>query len=269
MYSLTCCLPYVRVNIRHYFWFGQITGGRQCCVFPVLTVAVCLCVPQEKVIPCLLRLKQASDPGLRAAVREALALVGYQTPVKGRGIRILSIDGGGLRYKFNSSSYLCCKIWETDVHLWETLTTYLESKVVVKKINCCFLTIIILQLIPIVVTLCSLSCTVFSLFMAFCLCLFLLSEDSLHFRRYTSWKPWPENPFTNSSIISVVSAQVRCPPAPVFVHVCECVWIMRAECEIADWLHWLHTDPFVEVLLFWLQFSVQISLSKSGVLALK
>ncbi|XP_013875195.1 calcium-independent phospholipase A2-gamma [Austrofundulus limnaeus] len=52
---------------------------------------------KEKVIPCLLRLKQANDPGLRAAVREALALVGYQEPVQGRGIRILSIDGGGLR----------------------------------------------------------------------------------------------------------------------------------------------------------------------------
>ncbi|XP_058501955.1 calcium-independent phospholipase A2-gamma-like isoform X1 [Solea solea] len=52
---------------------------------------------KEKVIPCLLRLKQASDPGLSAAVREALALVGYHKPVKGRGIRILSIDGGGLR----------------------------------------------------------------------------------------------------------------------------------------------------------------------------
>ncbi|XP_045892890.1 calcium-independent phospholipase A2-gamma-like isoform X2 [Micropterus dolomieu] len=52
---------------------------------------------KEKVIPCLLRLKQANDPGLRAAVREALALVGYHAPVKGRGIRILSIDGGGLR----------------------------------------------------------------------------------------------------------------------------------------------------------------------------
>ncbi|XP_053282836.1 calcium-independent phospholipase A2-gamma isoform X1 [Pleuronectes platessa] len=52
---------------------------------------------KERLIPCLLRLKQASDPGLRAAVREALALVGYQMPVKGRGVRILSIDGGGLR----------------------------------------------------------------------------------------------------------------------------------------------------------------------------
>ncbi|KAM9807439.1 calcium-independent phospholipase A2-gamma-like [Neosynchiropus ocellatus] len=52
---------------------------------------------KEKVIPCLLRLMQANDPGLSAAVREALSLVGYQKPVKGRGIRILSIDGGGLR----------------------------------------------------------------------------------------------------------------------------------------------------------------------------
>lgn len=58
---------------------------------------------QEKVVPRLLRLKQASDPDLRAAVREALTLVGYHAPVKGRGIRILSVDGGGLRYKFDSS----------------------------------------------------------------------------------------------------------------------------------------------------------------------
>uniref|UniRef100_A0A1A8RD80 Patatin-like phospholipase domain containing 8 n=1 Tax=Nothobranchius rachovii TaxID=451742 RepID=A0A1A8RD80_9TELE len=52
---------------------------------------------KEQVVPCLLRLEQANDPGLRAAVREALTLVGYQKPVKGRGVRILSIDGGGLR----------------------------------------------------------------------------------------------------------------------------------------------------------------------------
>lgn len=49
-------------------------------------------------IPCLLRLRQANDPSLKAAVREALTLVGYVDPVKGRGIRILSIDGGGTRY---------------------------------------------------------------------------------------------------------------------------------------------------------------------------
>ncbi|KAM4734431.1 calcium-independent phospholipase A2-gamma-like [Anableps anableps] len=52
---------------------------------------------KEKVIPCLLCLEQANDQSLRAAVREALTLVGYHKPVKGRGIRILSIDGGGLR----------------------------------------------------------------------------------------------------------------------------------------------------------------------------
>ncbi|KAJ8249924.1 hypothetical protein COCON_G00231400 [Conger conger] len=52
---------------------------------------------KEKVIPCLLRLRQAGDPSLQAAVREALTLVGYTDPVKGRGIRVLSIDGGGTR----------------------------------------------------------------------------------------------------------------------------------------------------------------------------
>ncbi|KAB5565803.1 hypothetical protein PHYPO_G00245700 [Pangasianodon hypophthalmus] len=52
---------------------------------------------KEKVIPCLLRLRQANDAALKAAVREALTLVGYVDPVKSRGIRILSIDGGGTR----------------------------------------------------------------------------------------------------------------------------------------------------------------------------
>ncbi|XP_054902415.1 calcium-independent phospholipase A2-gamma-like isoform X2 [Poeciliopsis prolifica] len=35
--------------------------------------------------------------GLQASVREALALIGYVEPVKGQGIRVLSIDGGGTR----------------------------------------------------------------------------------------------------------------------------------------------------------------------------
>ncbi|XP_048010982.1 calcium-independent phospholipase A2-gamma isoform X4 [Megalobrama amblycephala] len=51
----------------------------------------------EKIISCLLRLRQARDVKLQAAVRQALALVGYNDPVKGRGIRVLSIDGGGTR----------------------------------------------------------------------------------------------------------------------------------------------------------------------------
>lgn len=51
----------------------------------------------EKVLPNLLRLRQARDASLQAAVREALALLGYTDPVKGRGIRVLAIDGGGTR----------------------------------------------------------------------------------------------------------------------------------------------------------------------------
>uniref|UniRef100_A0A8D0V9K3 Calcium-independent phospholipase A2-gamma n=1 Tax=Sus scrofa TaxID=9823 RepID=A0A8D0V9K3_PIG len=52
---------------------------------------------REKIIPYLLRLRQIKDETLQAAVREILALIGYVDPVKGRGIRILSIDGGGIR----------------------------------------------------------------------------------------------------------------------------------------------------------------------------
>ncbi|NXG02079.1 PLPL8 phospholipase, partial [Sakesphorus luctuosus] len=52
---------------------------------------------KEKIIPCLLRLRQANDESLQAAVRETLALIGYTDPVKGWGIRVLTIDGGGTR----------------------------------------------------------------------------------------------------------------------------------------------------------------------------
>lgn len=90
----------VQVNVSGQFWSDPIVLDYQCFYFH-LWLQQCLCVPQEKVIPCLLRLKQANDPGLRAAVREALSLVGYHKPVKGRGIRILSIDGGGLRFDFS------------------------------------------------------------------------------------------------------------------------------------------------------------------------
>ncbi|XP_034019230.1 calcium-independent phospholipase A2-gamma [Thalassophryne amazonica] len=51
----------------------------------------------EHALPCLLCLRQSRDLPLQAAVREALALVGYNEPVKGRGIRVLAIDGGGTR----------------------------------------------------------------------------------------------------------------------------------------------------------------------------
>ncbi|XP_072233411.1 calcium-independent phospholipase A2-gamma isoform X2 [Leuresthes tenuis] len=52
---------------------------------------------KESVLSCLLRLRHASDLPLQTAVREALAVVGYTDPVKGRGIRVLAIDGGGTR----------------------------------------------------------------------------------------------------------------------------------------------------------------------------
>ncbi|XP_058623770.1 calcium-independent phospholipase A2-gamma-like isoform X2 [Onychostoma macrolepis] len=52
---------------------------------------------QERAIPCLLRLRQAGDVSLQAAVRKALALLGFTEAVKKRGVRILAIDGGGTR----------------------------------------------------------------------------------------------------------------------------------------------------------------------------
>ncbi|XP_066197865.1 calcium-independent phospholipase A2-gamma isoform X2 [Saccopteryx leptura] len=52
---------------------------------------------KEKILPFLLRLRQMKDETLQASVREILALIGYVDPVKGRGIRILTIDGGGTR----------------------------------------------------------------------------------------------------------------------------------------------------------------------------
>ncbi|XP_060543051.1 calcium-independent phospholipase A2-gamma-like isoform X3 [Pantherophis guttatus] len=57
---------------------------------------------KENVIPCLLKLRQTKDEALQAAVREALAVIGYTDPVKGWGIRILSIDGGGTRERMGS-----------------------------------------------------------------------------------------------------------------------------------------------------------------------
>ncbi|XP_066128258.1 calcium-independent phospholipase A2-gamma isoform X2 [Saccopteryx bilineata] len=52
---------------------------------------------KEKILPFLLRMRQMKDETLQASVREILALIGYVDPVKGRGIRILTIDGGGTR----------------------------------------------------------------------------------------------------------------------------------------------------------------------------
>ncbi|MBN3303346.1 PLPL8 phospholipase, partial [Amia calva] len=43
------------------------------------------------------RRRNGDNQALQAAIREALALIGYADPIKGRGIRVLSIDGGGTR----------------------------------------------------------------------------------------------------------------------------------------------------------------------------
>ncbi|XP_068894278.1 calcium-independent phospholipase A2-gamma-like isoform X2 [Tenebrio molitor] len=46
----------------------------------------------------LLKIKQRTiDHEITSAVNEALALLGYASPVPGKGVRILSIDGGGVR----------------------------------------------------------------------------------------------------------------------------------------------------------------------------
>ncbi|KAK7915796.1 hypothetical protein WMY93_011557 [Mugilogobius chulae] len=54
---------------------------------------------QEKTAVLLLRKRRSykHHKHLQNAIREILALVGYVDPVKGRGIRVLSIDGGGTR----------------------------------------------------------------------------------------------------------------------------------------------------------------------------
>ncbi|XP_036446563.1 calcium-independent phospholipase A2-gamma-like [Colossoma macropomum] len=54
---------------------------------------------QEKVLLQMLKYRQIfwMDKKLQGAIRETLALIGYVDPLKGRGIRVLSIDGGGTR----------------------------------------------------------------------------------------------------------------------------------------------------------------------------
>ena len=49
-------------------------------------------------IPALLKLMtRTEDQAIKQLAHQALTMVGYTFPVKGRGIRILSIDGGGTR----------------------------------------------------------------------------------------------------------------------------------------------------------------------------
>ncbi|XP_034733326.1 calcium-independent phospholipase A2-gamma-like [Etheostoma cragini] len=54
---------------------------------------------QEKTAVTLLRKRRTcrDNQVLQSALRESFALIGYVDPVKGRGIRVLSLDGGGTR----------------------------------------------------------------------------------------------------------------------------------------------------------------------------
>ncbi|XP_054751008.2 calcium-independent phospholipase A2-gamma-like [Lytechinus pictus] len=53
---------------------------------------------QERLIPTLLKVKQKNkDTAILAQVHQLLAQLGYASPVHNRGIRILSVDGGGSR----------------------------------------------------------------------------------------------------------------------------------------------------------------------------
>lgn len=58
----------------------------------------CFCF-QGKTAGMLVKMRQTyrEDHLLQSTLRETLALIGYVDPVKGRGIRVLSIDGGGTR----------------------------------------------------------------------------------------------------------------------------------------------------------------------------
>ncbi|TMS02666.1 Calcium-independent phospholipase A2-gamma [Larimichthys crocea] len=87
---------------------------------------------KESVLPSLLRLRQARDLPLQAAVREALALVGYTDPVKGRGIRVLAIDGGGTRglLALQTLQKLQNLTWQTNppavrLHLWSAILAFM------------------------------------------------------------------------------------------------------------------------------------------------
>ena len=52
---------------------------------------------QEQAINTLLDIRKKGNKEVRREARKALTLLGWVDPVKGRGIKVLSIDGGGSR----------------------------------------------------------------------------------------------------------------------------------------------------------------------------
>ena len=67
---------------------------------------------QENIIPILLNMRNHSNRFIQQQSNQALALLGYITPVRDRGVKILSLDGGGTR----SVSAACRHVvsWFTD-----------------------------------------------------------------------------------------------------------------------------------------------------------
>ena len=53
---------------------------------------------QSGIVPSLLRLKEMAPHEVRKQANMALSLLGYTPPYKGKGLKILAIDGGGTRY---------------------------------------------------------------------------------------------------------------------------------------------------------------------------
>ena len=48
-------------------------------------------------MPHLLKMRDAKNPALRGEAYKALSLLGHVDPLKSKGVRILTIDGGGMR----------------------------------------------------------------------------------------------------------------------------------------------------------------------------
>ena len=70
-------------------------------------------------VPILLRMRKVKDAAIQEQAQEALSLVGYSDPLPCRGMRILSLDGGGTRYQKLFIIMLCTS---TNVHVCNPLS---------------------------------------------------------------------------------------------------------------------------------------------------
>ena len=60
---------------------------------------------KAKIVPTLIELKDCGQLEVEHQARLALALLGYAPPCSSRGIRILSVDGGGTRWVWQALCY--------------------------------------------------------------------------------------------------------------------------------------------------------------------